>query len=179
LTEVRVTISGEGGTLPGSQSSGLLLRRITVSVLCLFNQGDILATLPDFLCLILPASLEAPAGDFGLRPSASRSYFGPGRGPSDTRFSQVRGKPQRFADLIQFTADLRNGVRYLSGWRTCGGAGHGSQRTAITSLHSARRLMWRSEKVVAFLLSLVLFIGVCGFLDTRLLWPSRPRRGRK
>jgi hypothetical protein len=33
--------------------------------------------------------------------------------------------------------------------------------------------------VVAFLLSFVLFIGVCGFLDTRLLWPSRPTRGRK
>ena len=39
--------------------------------------------------------------------------------------------------------------------------------------------MWRSEKVVAFLLSLVLFIGVCGFLDTRLLWPPRPIRGRE
>jgi hypothetical protein len=34
-------------------------------------------------------------------------------------------------------------------------------------------------EVVAFLLSLVLFIGVCGFLDTRLLWPTRPLRGRK
>jgi hypothetical protein len=39
--------------------------------------------------------------------------------------------------------------------------------------------MWRSKKVVAFLLSFALFIGVCGFLDTRLLWPSRPSRGRK
>jgi hypothetical protein len=39
--------------------------------------------------------------------------------------------------------------------------------------------MRRSEKVVAFLLSFVLFIGVCGFLDTRLSWPSRPSRGRK
>jgi hypothetical protein len=39
--------------------------------------------------------------------------------------------------------------------------------------------MWRSKKVVAFLLSFVLFIGVCGFLDTRLLWPPRPTRGRE
>jgi hypothetical protein len=36
--------------------------------------------------------------------------------------------------------------------------------------------MWRFEMLVAFLLEFVLFIGVCGFLDTRLLWPSRPSR---
>jgi hypothetical protein len=33
--------------------------------------------------------------------------------------------------------------------------------------------------MVAFLLSFVLFIGVCGFLDSRLSWPLRPTRGRK
>jgi hypothetical protein len=38
--------------------------------------------------------------------------------------------------------------------------------------------MWRFE-VAAFLIGLVLFIGVCGFVDTRLLWPTRPTRGRK
>ncbi len=32
---------------------------------------------------------------------------------------------------------------------------------------------------VAFLLSLVLFIGVCGILDSRLSWPPRPTRGQK
>jgi hypothetical protein len=37
----------------------------------------------------------------------------------------------------------------------------------------------RGLKVVAFLASFVLFIGVCGFLDSRLLWPSRPTRRRK
>jgi hypothetical protein len=33
--------------------------------------------------------------------------------------------------------------------------------------------------MAAFLLSMVLFIGVCGFLDTRLQWPTRPTRERK
>jgi hypothetical protein len=33
--------------------------------------------------------------------------------------------------------------------------------------------------MAAFLLSMVLFIGVCGFLDSRLQWPARPRRERK
>jgi hypothetical protein len=33
--------------------------------------------------------------------------------------------------------------------------------------------------VVGFLLSFVLFIGVCGFLDSRLPWPPRPTRGRE
>ena len=33
--------------------------------------------------------------------------------------------------------------------------------------------------MAAFLLSMVLFIGVCGFLDTRLSWPTRPTRQRK
>jgi hypothetical protein len=35
------------------------------------------------------------------------------------------------------------------------------------------------QNVVAFLLSFVLFIGLCGFLDSRLSWPLRPTRGRK
>jgi hypothetical protein len=38
---------------------------------------------------------------------------------------------------------------------------------------------FRRSNVVAFLLSFVLFIGVCGFLDSRLSWPSRPTRGRR
>ena len=33
--------------------------------------------------------------------------------------------------------------------------------------------------VVAFLLGFVLFIGVCGFLDSRLSWPPRPTRERE
>ena len=33
--------------------------------------------------------------------------------------------------------------------------------------------------MAAFLLSMVLFIGVCGFLDTRLSWPTRPTQQRK
>ena len=32
---------------------------------------------------------------------------------------------------------------------------------------------------MAFLVGLVLFIGVCGFLDARLSWPTRPIRGRR
>jgi hypothetical protein len=32
---------------------------------------------------------------------------------------------------------------------------------------------------VAFLLSLVLFIGVCGILDSRLSWLPRPTRGQR
>jgi hypothetical protein len=64
---------------------------LIVSVLYLFNQGDILATaLPGFLCSILPASLEAPAGDFGLPPSASRSCFGRGRRTPDTHITSRR-----------------------------------------------------------------------------------------
>ena len=33
--------------------------------------------------------------------------------------------------------------------------------------------------MVAFLLGFVLFIGVCGFFDSRLSWPPRPTRRRK
>ena len=33
--------------------------------------------------------------------------------------------------------------------------------------------------MAAFLLSMVLFIGVCGFLDSRLQWRPRPSRQRK
>ena len=35
------------------------------------------------------------------------------------------------------------------------------------------------EVIMAFVVGLVLFIGVCGFLDTRLSWPTRPIRRRK
>lgn|SRR5512133_1182332 len=41
---------------------------------------------------------------------------------------------------------------------------------------------WQSfdlEVRVAFFVGLVLFIGVCGFLDTRLPWPPRPSRRHK
>jgi hypothetical protein len=31
---------------------------------------------------------------------------------------------------------------------------------------------------MAFLIGLVLFIGLCGFLDSRLQWPERPVRRR-
>jgi hypothetical protein len=34
-------------------------------------------------------------------------------------------------------------------------------------------------RVVAFFVGLALFIGVCGWLDTRLPWPRRPIRGRR
>jgi hypothetical protein len=37
----------------------------------------------------------------------------------------------------------------------------------------------RRSNMVGFLLSFVLFIGVCGFLDSRLPWPPRPTRGRE
>jgi hypothetical protein len=33
--------------------------------------------------------------------------------------------------------------------------------------------------MVAFLLGFVLFIGICGFLDSRLSWPPRPTRGQQ
>jgi hypothetical protein len=29
---------------------------------------------------------------------------------------------------------------------------------------------------MAFLVGLILFIGLCGFLDSRLQWPARPGR---
>jgi hypothetical protein len=35
------------------------------------------------------------------------------------------------------------------------------------------------EVSVAFFLGMVLFIVVCGYLDTRLSWPPRPIRGRR
>jgi hypothetical protein len=55
----------------------------------------------------------------------------------------------------------------------------GKSRPAITFPPSERSFSIRRLDVVAFLLSMVLFIGVCGFLDTRLLWPTRPTRGGK
>jgi hypothetical protein len=32
---------------------------------------------------------------------------------------------------------------------------------------------------MSYVLGLVLFIGICGYLDTRLSWPPRPSRRRK
>jgi hypothetical protein len=42
-----------------------------------------------------------------------------------------------------------------------------------------RLITFLLEVSVAFFVGLALFIGLCGFLDTRLPWPPRPTRQRR
>ena len=64
-------------------------------------------------------------------------------------------------------------LRFRSGFSSAGRAGRDLLRGGIVP---ARALALGG--VMAFLVGLVLFIGLCGYLDSRLPWPSLRRRQR-